>query len=221
MICPRCGTKYRTAQLATHYLPRAMLPQDYADKRIGDFDWNVYPGIDVTEKRRMVNDFIENFSSWDDWGQGLYIQSSTSGTGKTLLASCIVGELIARRGLNARFINISDLLNAAVNSQNGARNVIGELRSCSLLVIDDIGAKKKGAEFLDDVLYQIIDDRTNRKLPTIYTSNQSHESLGIDERIIRRIKSKTLVLALPEIPVAMQKANAEQKKFARSRGFIK
>ncbi|MCR8932815.1 ATP-binding protein [Pseudomonas sp. S11A4] len=69
------------------------------------------------------------------------------------------------------------------------RDVINELASLDLLVIDEIGAQK-GSEYELGLLHEIIDRRYQLVLPTVAVSNLPASSLGqfIGDRALDRLR---------------------------------
>ena len=71
---------------------RAMIPFKYMDKRGNDFNWSVYR-CDVSSQKEIVNAFVSKFEKFRSESKGLYIYSKVKGSGKTMLACCILNEL--------------------------------------------------------------------------------------------------------------------------------
>jgi Cdc6-like AAA superfamily ATPase len=86
-------------------------------------------------------------------------------------------------------------------------------------VLDDIGQRKTGNEWLQDILFQILDARTFNKLVTIFTSNVKVQNLNIDERVRRRIEDFTVQLPLPEYPVGNSEAKEKKMDLLKKAGF--
>ena len=66
---------------------RSGMPVEYMSKDGKDFDWGQY-SEDVEIQKRIANAFVYSFATFRKQGRGLYIYSSTKGSGKTLLACC-------------------------------------------------------------------------------------------------------------------------------------
>ena len=64
-----------------------------------------------------------------------------------------------------------------------------------LLVIDDIGLRNSTENFANE-LYEVIDERANDELATIYTSNYPIDSLGeiLSHQIASRIEGSSIEL---------------------------
>ena len=97
------------------------------------------------------------------------------GTGKTHLASGIVQHVIRQHGAVAVITTAAEIIRVfkrsmARDSGYTEGDVINELASFDLLVIDEIGAQK-GSEYELGVLHEIVDRRYQMVLPTVVVSN--------------------------------------------------
>lgn len=174
---------------------RAMMPFEFMELTGKDFDWTKYKA-DITEAKKMVNKYIIYYELFKKNGMGLYIHSGTKGSGKTMLSCCILNEISKRHTGSVKFVNILDFLEMTKKSYDGDESVKA-LYDASLLVIDDIGVQMS-KDWIDTVLYRLINERYANRLPTIYTSNIPAERLKMDDRIIDRIESTTYQVELPE-----------------------
>lgn len=191
---------------------RSMIPFEFIGYKAKDFNWNIY-NQDMKKSKSQVNDFVNKFEQFRDNGMGLYIHSGTKGSGKTMLACCILNELSERYPIATKFINSLDLLEMTKQTykkdEGAAQEDIQALYNTTVLVIDDIGVQMS-KEWIDTVFYRLINSRYNNKLVTIYTSNVEVNSLKMDDRIVDRIEATTYLLRIPEEPIRSRKR--EQKK---------
>lgn len=197
-----------------------MMPFDYLDKRSCDFDWDYYPDNGIKKIKDIVNSFILNFSEFRKAGKGLYIHSKAKGSGKTLLSCILANELLERVSLNIKFITVLDFIEMTkkgFKSEKAAED-IENLRNATVLILDDIGVQMS-KEWVDTVLYRLIDHRASNRLVTIFTSNIEADKLKIDERIIQRIEKMTIPVHFPEVSVRKKIVDMENKKFLK--GFQK
>lgn len=121
---------------------------------------------------KSLQDFAANFDK-----SRSFLLFSHPGTGKTLMVSAVVNELVAH-GISAIFANVPDLLGQIMssyqrNSENKEYQLLNGLNDCDCLILDDIGAEKHSND--DDwatvKLYQIINSRYNNMKSTIFTTN--------------------------------------------------
>lgn len=188
----------------------AEIPFEYLDVKTKDFDWNIY-GQDMSGSKAKLNKYLLNFGDMGGKGYGLYIYSRTKGSGKTMLACCILNELANRHAVNIKFVNVLDLLEMTQKSYEGDREEIERIKNAAVLCLDDIGVQMK-KEWVDTVLYRLINDRYSNQKITIYTSNVLPDALKINDRIIDRIASRSYIITLPEVNVRRTKAEADMKK---------
>lgn len=109
------------------------------------------------------------------------------GTGKTHLAVAIANEQLSR-GEPAVFIVVPDLLDHlrstfSPNSDVTYDELFETVRNTPLLVLDDLGTQTS-TPWAQEKLYQILNHRYNKALPTVITTN-----LGPDE-IEPRLRSR-------------------------------
>ena len=210
--CTRCNgghaAKVEKAKL------RANIPQD---RRLSAFDWTVY-GEDLTRQRKIVNTFVSQFQNMESDGFGLFITSKIRGSGKTFLASCIGGELADRYAASIRFVSASDLLDIAKQNDNG-RDPLLDLINCRVLILDDLGQKLTGRDWLTDVLFRIIDKRYQAHRIMIVTSNVPLAELDFDDRVVDRLNAMTIQIKLPEFCVRAREANTRKIEMLKKYGI--
>lgn len=66
-------------------------------------------------------------------------------------------------------------------------------------------------EWVDTVLYQLINERYTEHKVTLYTSNLPPDGLKIDERIVDRIEATTYTITLPEVNIRKMKSSEEKE----------
>jgi len=193
-----------------------MIPFEFLDKRAKDFDWSLYD-CNIEPQKRIANAFLYNFERFEQEGKGLYIYSQTKGSGKSLLASCLINELIDSRPVNAKFITTLDFIELTKKGFTSieSNEEVESIFKSRIVVLDDLGVQMK-KEWTDTVLYRLINFRMSKKLVTIFTSNISIDKLKIDERITDRIFKITIPLILPEVSIRNMKAKEENAEFLKS-----
>ena len=204
-LLPAAGV---TAEESEFRKIRAMMPFEFLDVRAKDFQWSRYQG-DVTVAKEMVNRYILHYEKLRNKGMGLYIYSGTKGSGKTMLVCCLLNEITKRYKGVVKFVNILDFLEMTKKGFSGDDEDVNNIRHAGLLVVDDIGVQMS-KEWIDTVLYSLVNDRYVNRLPTIYTSNIPVNRLKMDDRITDRIESTTYSVQLPE--ESIRKAMREQQK---------
>ncbi|GCF83366.1 hypothetical protein BCACH14_53420 [Bacillus cereus] len=121
--------------------------------------------------------YVKTFKEWN--GESLMLWGEP-GNGKTHLAAAIVNQL-SKKGYIVVFQSVPELLQrirSTFNSENkeNETQIMRALLECDLLILDDIGAEKT-TEWVEEKLFNIIDGRYRKELPTLYTSNLEPKEL--------------------------------------------
>lgn len=147
-----------------------------------------------------VLDLVDNKKFIDENGitkTGFLFWSTTSGTGKTLLALSIANSLAVDFKLSVRYENTIMLFSKLKNYYNMDRDnqyyneldYLEELAAYDVLILDDIGSEKC-SEWVREKLYFVIEKRNlDPNKINIYTSNDSPEILAakVGEKIVSRM----------------------------------
>lgn len=162
----------------------------------------------ITEKERnsilkYIKDFLKKKMN-NEPVKGLYL-SGSFGSGKSYILSALLNEL-SLKGFKCVNVNYPLLLNnlkASFNDYN-YNDVMNEIMTCDVLLLDDIGAENNSTWARDEVLGTILQYRMDNVLTTFFTSNFTIEELenvlsetskGTDlikaRRIIERVKFLT------------------------------
>ncbi|MCV4290871.1 ATP-binding protein [Pseudomonas capsici] len=138
--------------------------------------------------------YAADFKTKWDAGASLMLLGSM-GTGKTHLACAIMQQVLRTEGLGgatARYTTASEII-MSVKETFGRRErveseVYADLHGPDLLVIDEIGVQH-GSDFERQVLFEVINGRYCRLLPTILISNLNLAEVRnfIGDRVIDRL----------------------------------
>lgn len=112
--------------------------------------------------------YVDNFAEFRKQGKGLLLYGNV-GTGKTY-AACEVANALIDKGYPALVTNFARLTNTIQGMYEGKQKYIDSLNQFDLLVIDDLGVERK-SEFMQEMVYNIIDSRYRAGLPLIVTTN--------------------------------------------------
>lgn len=200
--CPICAKNERKNEIKDD-LHRAIknevlasgVPMMGIDRKYHDLD------LSRSEKQvriveRLKNYIIEITKAGTSKGAKNILFSGNMGTGKTLLASILLQNIVCRSlvdgiehardirfkgGLACFFITEAALKDAIAetwgnNAKETHKQLIERLASKAILCIDDVGVSTLSNTLLD-AYNQLIDERYKRKLPTIFTSNLKHDDL--------------------------------------------
>lgn len=150
----------------------ARIPARYSAAHFGRIE-TTEQGSDIAAARRTAWRFAKEF---EPGVRGLIFYGS-SGTGKTLLAACILRYLLLERGVRSRFVEFMHLLadlRATFGDRGRAEEVMAPLVEIPVLVIDELG-KGRGSEWELSVLDELISKRYNAQRTTVFTSNFAPE----------------------------------------------
>ena len=133
--------------------------------------------------------YADNFG-----GLGGFIFSGLPGTGKNHLSAAICNQLM-RSGRTVLIITVPDLMMKFRSTYNDSASVkeeqlMNELCSVDLLVIDEIGIQRKNSEHESIVLNQLIDRRLGKIKPTGMLTNLDFKGMTdfLGDRIMDRMK---------------------------------
>lgn len=187
---------------------RSRIPLEYKDLMAKDFKWGIY-GVNLNKEQGKILQYITRYEEFREKGMGLYIHSGTKGSGKTMLACCVLNEISSRYYGSVKFVNALDFLEMTKKGFNYNNPEVEALYICKTLVIDDIGAQLD-KDWVNTVFYRLVNDRYTNHKPTIYTSNLSIDQLKMDDRIIDRIDSTSFEIHLPEKSIRREKRQREK-----------
>lgn len=150
-------------------------------------------------KNEKLSDAMLNYSSkfpeFLRMGKGLLL-FGTVGTGKTYYAACIANSLIDK-GYTVLMTNFARLTNTIQGMYEGKQEYIDSLNDFDLLIIDDLGAERK-SEFMQEMVFNIIDSRYRSGLPMIITTNLTADEIKKPQEVsFKRIYDRILERCIP------------------------
>lgn len=137
--------------------------------------WNFENDDGKNEKlSNAMKNYANNFAEFKREGKGLLLYG-TVGTGKTYFAACIANRLIDE-GYHVLMTNFARLSNKIQGMFDGKQEYIDSLNRYALLIIDDLGAERK-SEYMQEMVFNIVDSRYRSGLPFIITTNLTAEEI--------------------------------------------
>ncbi len=146
-----------------------------------------------------VKRYAEKYDEMLKNGYGFYVYGK-NGVGKTHLLACLCNYLTERFQTCAftNFLNIAEEIRQSYSDDHFESDVITKYSKVSFLFIDDFGKesyKKLKSDtnnlWLEEKIFEILNNRYNNMLPTIFSSNYSLKEMvqafGFDKAIIDRI----------------------------------
>lgn len=123
---------------------------------------------------KMAKEFVDKFQSFKKEGKGLLLFGNT-GTGKSFISACIANALIDR-GYTCLFTSFSLLANSFQDNRYNKQDIIDNINSYDLLIIDDM-AVERNTEYMNEIVEMIINERYNVGKSLIITTNLTREEL--------------------------------------------
>ncbi|MDG9518953.1 ATP-binding protein [Streptococcus pneumoniae] len=152
----------------------------------------------LNEKGQAYN-YAKSFEQMKEDNVGLLFYGDV-GSGKTYLACAIANELIERKQVKVKIMNLSQVINQIQKSafKLDSNEIIDNLSNIPLLILDDLGIERD-TSYAREQVYNIINSRYLKGRPTIFTTNLSLEIIqnpNIDLEY-QRIYSRILEMTIP------------------------
>jgi DNA replication protein DnaC len=160
-----------------------------------DLEWN---DLEMLEPLPSIQQACTQLDLISLEGESLLLHGPP-GSGKTQ-AAIMIAKTAIRSGLNARVVNIGRL---CVDVRRGYSDqgltesaALESLGTTDFLILDDLGAgETRNATLENRLLYLALEERQNRRLPTIITSNlEPVELVGkLGSRLLNRLQPLTVL----------------------------
>lgn len=158
---------------------------------------------------RQVRGYVRQFEKFRQEGRGLLFLGPT-GTGKTFYACCIANALIDA-GYSAIVTNFAQIANDLQGTFDKAQ-VHNRLLRADLLVLDDLAAERD-TSFMQEIVFQVVEERSAAKKPMIVTSNIStQEFMNPGDLARRRVLSRLKEVC---IPIAVTGADRREEQLRK------
>ena len=158
------------------------------------FDLNFYPnadgnGINSYMKMQEIYSYCKDYAKTFSLKSKSIFMLGLTGLGKTHLSLAIAREVI-EKGYNVAYDSIVNYLRCVEKEHFGRADTdtLQLLLNTDLLILDDLGSEYESG-FYVSTIYNIINTRLNKGLPTIINSNLTPAELQkrYDDRIISRL----------------------------------
>lgn len=139
--------------------------------------------------------YVVNFKEFREKGKGLLL-FGTVGCGKTYAAACIANALIDK-GYPVLMTNFARIANTVSGMWEGKQEYYDSLNRFPLLILDDLATERK-TEYMQEIVFNVIDARYRAGLPLIVTTNLTSEELKHPSDIsYQRTFSRLLEMCIP------------------------
>ena len=180
-------------------LESARVPKRYAHCTLGTFKEK---STALKNAKTRVQEFIDLWPNTD--GRGLLLMGGC-GVGKTHLAVATLVEIISGakpgRMLFSNFQDLIQEIQASFDSDEvpSKSELLRPLLEADLLVLDELGSQKP-TQFVQDILYYVINTRYNEKRTTVFTTNYVEappdaREESLTQRIGTRLRSRLYEMA--------------------------
>lgn len=168
---------------------------------------------------KVALNYVENFDKMRENGKGLLFFGPT-GTGKTFHAACIANALIDK-GIPVLMTDFARIGNTLQSLFDGKQNYLDSLNRFPLLILDDLLAERK-TEYMQEIVYSVINSRYMAGLPLIVTSNLTGEELKHPKEMSnQRVFSRLLEMCIPvEVAGSDRRREKLKEDFAEYREML-
>ena len=144
---------------------------------------------------QIAKKYVENFEELKKEGKGLLLYGGV-GTGKTYAAASIANALVDKE-IPAMVTNFARIANKLQEKLDKRQAFLDRLNKFDLLVIDDLGAERS-TDFMQEIVYNVVDSRYRSGLPMIITTNLSLDTIkNPDNTAESRIYDRLLEKCFP------------------------
>lgn len=160
---------------------------------------------------KICRRYAQRFHSGIKW---LVLYGNTD-AGKTFGAACIANELLDS-GYSVRFVTVSQVEKRLWDTKSKSE-VYGDLANCDLLILDDLGAERD-SEYMDEIIFNILDDRLRSGKPMIITTNtnltEMRDEIRVQkQRIFSRLCERSAFFKCEQVNRRKENARAESAAF--------
>jgi len=201
--CQCLISEIRQSRLKKSGLSARQLKQNFANFSL---EWYKKP-----DHYAIIKQAAEDFAAQICRGEypGNMLLYGKAGTGKTHICSAIANQLLAG-GCGVIYMNSSRLFiwlrKQMFSDMLPVEDPLEDLCQVELLIIDDLGTETR-TDFVEEQLFNLIDERIMRNKPWVISTNYSVEELRkrYDERIVDRILGESERYYFEEKSIRFQK----------------
>lgn len=166
----------------------------FPDSEMADWTFDHDDGTDP-KTASIAHRYVDNFPEMKKRGKGLLLYGPV-GTGKTHAAACIANELI-NQGRPCLVTNFARITNTLQGMFEGKQRYLDDFNRLDLLVIDDLAAERD-TDYMNEMIFNIVDSRYRSGKPLIVTTNLTQAELTAPCSVNKkRIYSRLLEMCVP------------------------
>ncbi len=214
-FCSKCNdTGYIDGKFCQCFIEIAneILKTESGFAKLEDFESS---NFDLFDDKITTQKIYTKMKQWcnSNFNKTLIYISGGTGAGKTHLVKCMANELIKNNHLvcltTSFAINQDFIKSYTTKDLEKKQSLLSKYLQSEILIIDDLGTEIRQPFITNNYLYQILNERKVKKLPTLITSNLKIADLQdyYDERISSRIidKSSSICLNLEQQDLRLKK----------------
>ena len=163
----------------------------------GSSKWSTFEQDDMENPRlsNISKNYADNFEEMWRRGKGLMLYGPV-GTGKTFSALCIANAIVDK-GYSCYVTNFASITTKLSAMWEQKQEFLDRINNVALLVIDDFAAERD-TQYMNEVIYNIIDARYQSGRPIIVTTNLTADELKhASDMRKQRIYSRLLEMCVP------------------------
>ena len=193
-----CACRAEKIQQVLHKMSNVRMSgaHTFDDFDLSLFSKEIYPDLGVSPRENMTDTFLkakEYAADLPGIGNSLLFYGD-NGLGKTFVSDCIANEYL-KRGKTVfymsapRMFTIFEEYKFGRNTSDEARRSIDAVFESQLLIIDDLGAEFK-TQYVESILFEIVNSRLNENKKTIVSTNLRLKEFA--DKYTHRISSRIL-----------------------------
>ena len=197
--CEAQARKEKEEQLRREEAQRELYQRKSVGLRDRRFwEWRFENDNGKNSKLDLARKYVQEWDEMQKKNIG-YVIMGPVGTGKSFFAGCIANALM-EQGISVMMTNFSRILNELMKPYADKNQIISNLVSYPLLIIDDLGIERN-SKFALEMIYNVIDRRYCTKKPLIVTTNLSYQDMTRSDLDMehQRIYSRLMEMCLPVI----------------------
>lgn len=156
-----------------------------------------------------MREYVNHFKEFKADGRGLLLWGPVDG-GKTFYAACVLNALLDR-GYTCKATSFPELATKAFGFDKD--NFYQSFNEYDMLLLDDMGTERR-SEFMQEIIYGVIDARYKAKLPMIITTNLDIADIAkpadvANQRIFSRILERCHPIEVPKTEHRLKNGRSE------------
>ena len=156
-----------------------------------------FENADGSNKTLMTaaKNYVEHFQDFKEQGKGLLLFGDV-GVGKSYAAASIANALIDKN-VGVYMTNFARIADIVQGLFEGRQEYYDSLNRFPLLILDDLAAERK-TEYMQEIVFKVIDARSRAGLPLIITTNLTNNEIkNPSEMAYKRTFSRLLGMCHP------------------------